>query len=174
MLPVLLFSLTCRADDLRLSVAPPDSAIVRPTMVPRLVTMRVWGRPFVVRFAPHPVRPAKRDSLAADSLARKWQRVQAPNHASPSSLDRSPRLLAPRVCRGSAPVRIEYGVGEWGHASRLEVFDVGGRRVAELPVATTSPGRGVAWWQPAAGPGVYFVRLARPDAVLTRRIVRLS
>jgi len=177
MLPVLLFSLTCRADDVRLSVTPPDSAIVRRTKAPRLVTMSFLGRPFVVRFAPHPACPAKRDSLAADSLARKWQRTQAPNIASLSSLDRSPRLLAPQVCRGTAPVRIEYGVGEWGHTSRLEIFDVRGRRVRTVHAGVLEAGAHSRTWDGrtdgfrAAPAGVYFMVLHTAAGARSQRLV---
>jgi len=174
-LPVLLSSFLCRADDLRINVgATPDSGVVRRGRAPRLMSLEVLGRPIVIRFAPPLNKPAKRDSASVDSIVSVLQRVGAQSSTSASSLDSSPRLSAPSVCRGAGPVRIDYIVGQWSTASRLEIFDLAGRRVASLPIAAAPQGRGVAWWQPVSGPGVYFLRLVRPDAVLTRRIVRLS
>ena len=175
MLPVLLSSFLCRADDLRINIgATPDSVMVRRGRAPRLMSLEVLGRPIVIRFAPPSSKPAKRDSASADSIVSVFQRVPDVSSTSASSLDSSPRLSAPSVCRGASPVRIDYNVGQWSAASRLEIFDLAGRRVASLPIAAAPQGRGVAWWQPASGPGVYFLRLTRPDGVLTRRIVRLS
>jgi hypothetical protein len=174
MLPVILLAFVCRAHDVQIDVGGPPDSVVRRVKAPRLMSLEIMGRPIVVRFAPRRGVLAKRDSVTADSLVKMWQSVPIALGTSCSSLDLSPRLSAPALCRGDDPVRIDYGVGEWGARSRLEIFDVAGRRVASLPITTTPQGRGVTWWQPAAGPGVYFLRLIRPDAVLTRRIVRAS
>ena len=174
-LPVLLVAFVCRAHDVQIDIGgPPDSVVVRGMKAPRLMSLEVLGRPIVVRFAPRRGTLAKRDSVTADSLIKAWQTVSLAQSLSHSSLDLSPRLSAPALCHGDDPVRIDYGVGDWGARARLEIFDVAGRRIANLPITAAPQGRGVAWWHPATGPGVYFLRLVRPDAVLTRRIVRVS
>jgi hypothetical protein len=131
-----------------------------------------------------------RDSAAARPLPSGWnfarpedvaRRIAPPSRATAqslavttrSALDGSARLQVETLHRGAGDVTIAFGVGAYGRESRLEVFDVAGRRVAELAAAVPPPGRGVVSWREREMPGVYFVRLARPDTALMRRVVLL-
>jgi hypothetical protein len=84
--------------------------------------------------------------------------------------------IHPSPTRGSA--EISYVVARGGPV-RLEVFDLGGRRVAVLENGSRAAGAHRARWDgrtatggPAA-PGVYLVRLQTEEGSETRRIVRL-
>jgi len=56
----------------------------------------------------------------------------------------------------------------------LDVYDVQGRLVARLLDATPrDAGHHRVRWAPAAGAGVYFVRLATPDGTASRKVVRI-
>jgi hypothetical protein len=85
-------------------------------------------------------------------------------------------VVHPSPTRGSA--EISYVTRRAGPV-RVEVFDLGGRRVAVLEAGSRAAGAHRARWDGrtatggAAAPGIYLVRLETPDGTETRRIVRL-
>ncbi|NOT33946.1 MAG: hypothetical protein HOP12_07225 [Candidatus Eisenbacteria bacterium] len=90
-----------------------------------------------------------------------------------------PRLVAPSPNPARESIRFAGHAGTGGGAARLEVIDLGGRRVRALPI---TPGAFELRWdlRDAAGrrvpEGVYFARLidgAKTTALATRRLIVL-
>lgn len=80
-----------------------------------------------------------------------------------------PAMAAGRLEAGPSPFRGELTVRFAGAGPlTVDVFDVRGARVARL--AESAAGGGTANWRPAAGAGLYFVRLSGPGVNLTRRV----
>lgn len=91
----------------------------------------------------------------------------------------------PHACRLSPPVpnpsggstTIRFSIAEAGRV-RLGVHDLAGRLVRRLVDEERLPGTQTAMWDgcdeagTSPGPGVYFVRLASADTVLTHKVVR--
>jgi hypothetical protein len=84
---------------------------------------------------------------------------------------------APNPFRGSAAFSFEVPAS--GGEVRVLLFDVGGRRVADLVNGSFPPGRHVSVWDGfdhqgrRVAPGVYFYRMEAPGYSATRRLVRL-
>ena len=130
------------------------------------------------------------DASQIDSLVVEWPdgrqdvsvRVPAnhrysPTEGHPVGVDRSApgselalRSIAPNPFTTAA--RIEFDLPSSTHA-RLAVFDLAGRRVAQLVDATLAAGRHEARFTPGGelSPGVYLVRLEAGGAKRTARVV---
>ncbi len=79
---------------------------------------------------------------------------------------------APNPSRGAVTMR--FVLPRAMHA-RLDVLDVAGRRVATLADGEHAAGEHALAWRPVAvRPGVYFARLATPDGVTVRTVVRVE
>jgi FlgD Ig-like domain len=96
----------------------------------------------------------------------------------PSALARRIQLAAPAPNPSSGPLEIDFALPRTSRAD-LRIFDLAGREVAHPLAATMAAGAHRVTWSGrdgaghAAGPGVYFLRLATDHEAVTRRIVRL-
>ncbi|MDP6529223.1 MAG: M1 family aminopeptidase [Gemmatimonadota bacterium] len=100
----------------------------------------------------------------------------------PTSVDFGPEttpaltLLAPRPNPFSGLTEIRYQLSARGETA-LEIVDVAGRRVRSLVAGVAQPGARKAYWDrrddsgARVAPGVYWVRLAAPDGVMSRKLV---
>jgi len=70
-------------------------------------------------------------------------------------------------------VTLEYSLPRAADV-RLEVFDAGGRRVANLVSGNFSAGRHTAAWNARCPAGVYLCRLTSSDQVLTKQVTLLA
>lgn len=66
-------------------------------------------------------------------------------------------------------VELQYTLGR-ATAVQLDVFDLQGRTVASLERGVRAAGRHEAWWRPRAA-GVYLVRLAGNNRIVTKKLV---
>ena len=88
-------------------------------------------------------------------------------------------LVVP-LARANEPVEIQYNLGEASVGVRIEVYDVGGRRLRELDEGQRGRGAHRTQWDrlDARGNrvarGIYIVRLIAADAMVTRKAVLLQ
>jgi len=116
--------------------------------------------------------------ISADCAA--WVRAEIENGvlAVPEGGAVGPRLAAaPNPCRTGA--RLSFTLAQAGPV-RLDLYDLGGRRVRALADGRRDAGVHALEWDGrddtgrAVPPGIYFLRLAAGPATVTRRLVRLD
>jgi len=171
---LLTVTLLMSSSQVLITSIPPraDTVLVeRCGVPPSEVTLTLNDRTVVVRFLCASGAEGLTAVAAPDSTAASGRSVAATDAR--EAVDRTPRLALQTLHRGGDAVAIDYSAAPRPGDTRLQVFDVAGRCVGDLAVEPAPNGRGIAHWQPAGGSGVYFVRLTRPDAVLTRRLVLL-
>ena len=88
----------------------------------------------------------------------------------PTAAERQTRLLAPYPNPASASVALGYSLRESGPVT-LEVFDLLGRRVAQLHADPAASGAHETRWSAAVPPGTYFVRLQTDHHIDVQRLV---
>lgn len=86
-------------------------------------------------------------------------------------------LSAPRPCPASGPVRCEFSLPR-ATRLRISVLDLAGREVQVISNGVQGEGRHAFLWdarsdQGPAAAGLYFLRLATPEASLVRRVTIL-
>ena len=76
----------------------------------------------------------------------------------------------------SGPVRFKIQAADDGRADHLEIFDLSGRRVADVEIGPGSSSASVVTWEwrnAGCGPGIYFARLqARPQRIVRFVVLR--
>lgn len=78
-------------------------------------------------------------------------------------------LMAPWPNPATGPVRVRFALPT-ASVARLDVVDATGRRVATLADGPHAAGEHVAAWPARVAPGVYTLRLATPDGIVSRRV----
>ncbi|MBD3160662.1 MAG: T9SS type A sorting domain-containing protein [Candidatus Eisenbacteria bacterium] len=117
---------------------------------------------------------------AADSVRIVWTE-QVPEGlpvAAPEEAGDEPALAAGFTSVWPNPFRSEVGIAyrlPRAGQVRLEVFDLGGRRVALLEDRVRSAGRHQATWEPdGLAAGLYFCRLQVGEETTTRKVLHLK
>jgi hypothetical protein len=105
--------------------------------------------------------------------------LAGPIHVTTGGVILSTQLFAPREPANSGPVEIRYNLAGVGESTRLEIFDVRGRRVRLLDSGRREPGTYLTTWNrlddagTLVGRGVYFVNLSAGGERYSAKLVLL-